>query len=224
MAIEKRPLNRGWQYRSASPRSFGRGFIALALLGLFLAVPVKESSALSLSNVIQTGAAFAVHLGVHESGHYLMAHMGGAEDVDLSFFIMKGNNFYLGLSSAKGLDRKSVAPYKFAGEVAVSYHFEIMLKSYRRNPNMYNRAMLFFTNTDFLAYSIYAFYLSPTRNNAYDPVGISQETGLTPETIVAFSALQTLLNTYRIYSGNDTAVPFLSMSQDSVALGLMFRF
>ena len=103
--------------------SLGVGF----LLGLLLLIPPQDAPATGLSDALQIGTAFLVHLGVHESGHYIMASMAGAEDVDLAFFTKRGKNFYLGLSTAKGLDGESRAPYKMAGEATASYHFEIML-------------------------------------------------------------------------------------------------
>ena len=199
-------------------RAFGLG------LGLLLFFSPKPAPAAELSDVLQVGTAFLAQLGVHESGHYIMAHMAGAEDVDLSFFTRRGNSLFLGLSTARGLNAQSRIPYKMAGEVTASYHFELMLKRYRRNPTLYNRSVLFFSGADFFFYSLYAFYLSPERNPAYDPVGFSQETGLSPPAIVAMAALQSALNAYRAASGNDTLTPYFTMDRRSVEWGIRLRF
>ncbi|MCI0526451.1 MAG: hypothetical protein L0Y56_03230 [Nitrospira sp.] len=78
--------------------------------------------AFNFGDIFQIGAAFVSHVAVHESGHYIMAHMAGAKDVQLNFFTVQGGNLYLGLSTAKGLDPASSLSYKAAGEAAGSYH------------------------------------------------------------------------------------------------------
>jgi len=179
--------------------------------------------ALDLRDIFQVGAAFVSHVAIHESGHYILAHMGGAKDVQLNFFTLKGGNLYLGLSMARGLDPASSLSYKAAGEAAASYLFDAALESYRTRPTTYNRSLLFFSGTDFLWYTLYAFYLTGDRNPSYDPVGISQETGLSAEAILGIAAIQTTLNSYRIYSGNDGVLPYIDLDQEWVEFGIRFK-
>lgn len=179
--------------------------------------------ALNFGDIFQIGAAFVSHVAVHESGHYIMAHMAGAKDVQLNFFTVQGGNLYLGLSTAKGLDPASSLSYKAAGEAAGSYLFDAALESYRTHPTTYNRSLLFFSGTDFFWYSLYAFYLSGNQNPSYDPVGISRETGLSGETILGVAALQTTLNAYRVYSGRDDVMPYIDLDKRWVEFGIRFN-
>lgn len=207
------------QRRSRKARwPLGLGLVLISLLG------PKAAPAAGLADLLQIGSALMVHVGVHESGHHILARMGGAEEVDLSFLTQQGKTFFLGLSKARGLDKKYTAAYKMAGEVAVSHHFEFMLEKYRRRPTTYNRAMLFFTGGDFLIYSLYAFYLNGSQSPDLDPVGFSQEAGIPPEAVVGMAALQSALNAYRVYSGSDTLAPYLAMDQESVSFGLRWTF
>ena len=186
--------------------------------------PAQVAQAISPGDVVQVGAAFLSHMAVHESGHYIMAHMAGAQEVQLNFFTQKGGNFYLGLSTARGLNRESSLPYKIAGEAAASYHFEVALRSYRVQPTPYNRALLFFSGTDFLWYSLYSLYLTPDRNPNYDPVGISRETGLSREATLGWAAFQTALNAYRVHAGNDTLLPYFALDKTWAEFGVQMRF
>jgi len=198
--------------------------ISLAVLS-FLAFLFSSSSvkALDLGDVFQVSSAFLTHMVVHESGHYILAHMGGAEDVQLDFFTYRDGNYYLGLSTARGLDQESSLPYKIAGEAAASYDFEVALRSYRVLPTTYNRSLLFFSGTDFLWYSLYAFYLSSDQNPNYDPIGISQETGLSAEAILGIAFVQTALNSYRAYTGNDTFTPYFALDKAWAEFGVRIR-
>ncbi len=179
--------------------------------------------ALNLGDIFQVGAAFVSHVFVHESGHYIMAHMAGAKEVQLNFFTVQGGNLYLGLSTAKGLDPASSLSYKAAGEAAGSYLFDAALESYRTHPTTYNRSLLFFSGTDFLWYTLYAFYLTGNQNPSYDPVGIARETGLSAESILGIAAIQTALNAYRIYSGSDDVMPYIDLDKKWVEFGVRFQ-
>lgn len=179
--------------------------------------------ALDLGDIFLVGTAFVSHVAVHESGHYIMAHMAGAEDVQLNFFTVKGGNLYLGLSTARGLDPASSLSYKAAGEAAGSYLFDAALESYRTYPTTYNRSLLFFSGTDFFWYTLYAFYLTGNQNPSYDPVGISRETGLSAEAILSIATIQTTLNAYRIYSGNDDVMPYIDLDKRWVEFGIRFK-
>lgn len=195
--------------------------LSLAPLSRAAALPPED---LGPTDLVHVGAAFLTHLAVHESGHYVVAHMGGADSVDLSFFTQRNGNFFLGLSSAKGVQRESLLSYKMGGEAAASYLFEVALRQYRRQPTVYNTSLLLFSGTDFLWYSFWSFYIEDSNNPSHDPVGIAQETGLSKETIFGMAALQTALNAYRIYSGNDAMTPFIRLDEESAAFGVQVRF
>jgi hypothetical protein len=197
--------------------------MALSLsLMIILCVP-RVGYALGFLDVFQVGAAFITHTFVHESGHYIVARMAGAKEVQLNFFTQKNGNLYLGLSTAIGLDHASSLSYKAAGEAAGSYLFDVALESYRIHPTTYNRALLFFSNTDFLSYTIYAFYINKSRNPSYDPVGIAKETGLSHEAILGLAFIQTALNAYRVYSGSDDIMPYFDLDSTWVEFGIRFR-
>ncbi len=194
----------------------------ISLVALILMGHASPARGLDLGDFSGIGAAFLTHIVIHETGHYVVAQMGGAQDVDMNFFTMKNGNFYLGLSTAKGLDSKTVLSYKLAGEVAANFTFETALKQHRSRPTTFNRALLFFSGTDFLFYSVYAFYLAENRNSSYDPVGIADQTGLSDETILGMAALQTALNAWRVYSGQDRIVPYLSLTDEWAEIGIRF--
>jgi hypothetical protein len=208
-------------FTSRSKTSFfiKQAILLQALVVALLAPAFKPSNvtASGLGDLIQIGTAFLTHMTIHESGHYIMGYMGGAEDVRLDFFTKKSGNLYLGASTAKGLNRESSFPYKIAGEAAA-------LRSYRRQPTTFNRAALFFSGTDFFWYSLYAFYIDGNRNKNYDPVGISLETGLSPEAILGVATFQTALNAYRFYTGRDDIVPYFSLNDRWAEFGVQVQF
>ncbi len=91
-------------------------------------------------------------------------------------------------------------------------------------PTIYNRSLLFFGGTEFLWYSIYAFYPAPTRDTRNDPVAISQETGLDSKVILEIAAAQAVLNAYRVFSGQDQVFPYFTFDQESVLFLVGIRF
>jgi hypothetical protein len=191
------------------------GFI---ILGLFLLTPARAlaagPSALG-GDLVQVTAAFFTSLAVHESGHALIADQMGAEGVSIQFFIHENNNFALGLTKVKSLDRRSKLPFAMGGEIANSLNFEYALKLYRRQPTVYNRSLMLFSGTDFLWYTVYSFYLSNGSSHS-DPLFIQQETGLSREAILGVALTQSLLNFYRVASGTDTIVPYFTYDRYSV--------
>ena len=48
-------------------------------------------------------------------------------------------------------------------------------------------------------------------------MAISHETGLSPEAILGIAATQTVLNAYRIYSGQDQFFPYFTFDKESVS-------
>jgi hypothetical protein len=110
------------------------------------------------------------------------------------------------------------------GEVATSLSFEVALHHYRASPTTYNRALLFFNGTEFLWYSVYAFYFEGAKDNRHDPVAFSQEIGLSPEIILVIAVTQAALNTYRVYSGQDRLIPYFTFDERSASFWIGVRF
>ncbi|MFZ5875935.1 MAG: hypothetical protein ACOYXU_05940 [Nitrospirota bacterium] len=173
---------------------------------------------------IEVGLAFVTNLAVHESGHVLIAEGVGAQSASLKFFGEDNGSYFLGLSTASGLPEDAVLTYQLGGEIAASYTFELALHGYRRHPTAYNRALLFFSGTDFFWYTLYAFYLAPEENAFYDPVGIRESTGFSRGVIVAAAATQLAANAWRVASGTDRVVPSFSFDRRSALLNLTLTF
>lgn len=153
-----------------------------------------------------------------------MAEMAGAHDNSLDFFSKKEGNFFLGLSTVGDIEERSRFTYIMGGEIATGLSFEVMLRNYRVYPTTYRRALLFFNGTEFLWYSIYAFYLAPFQDQRQDPIAISQETGLSREAVVAIAATQAALNLYRIYSGQDRIIPYFVFDEQAVSFLVGVRY
>jgi hypothetical protein len=184
------------------------------ILGLLLLSPIK-AFAVGPEDLVQVTAAFFTSLTVHETGHALIAEQMGAEGVSIQFFAQEDNRFALGLTEVKNLDRRSTLPFAMGGEIANSLNFEYALHSYRRQPTTYNRSLLLFSGTDFLWYTVYAFYLSGGSAHS-DPLIVQQETGLSKEAILGVALTQSLLNLYRVTSGKDTIIPYFTYDRYSV--------
>jgi hypothetical protein len=109
------------------------------------------------------------------------------------------------------------------GEFFADLTFEHALQDYRKKPNAYNRYLLLYSGTDFLWYCFYAFYLS-NDNPSYDPITISKETGISREMLFSIALAKTLLNAYRIYSGQDKVIPYFTVNKYSASLNIMIPF
>jgi len=168
--------------------------------------------------------AFLTNLAIHESGHFIIAESLGAQENTLDFFSRKEGSFFLGLSTVRSIDEKARVPYIMGGEVATSLSFEVTLHRYRVSPTLYNRALLFFNGTEFLWYSIYAFYFENANDSRHDPVAIVHETGLRPEMILVIATTQAALNVYRVYSGQDRLIPYFTFDQRSASFWIGVRF
>jgi len=175
-------------------------------------------------DLLQISAAFFTNLAVHESGHFIMGEAARAEENRLDFFSNQEGSFFLGLSSVGDIDKRSRLPYILGGPMASLASFEVALNQYRYFPTTFNQSMLFFSGTEFLWYSVYAFYLSPSRDNRHDPVAFSHETGLSPETILVIAMTQSILNGYRVFSGQDWIVPYFTFDLYSTSLLVGIRF
>lgn len=191
------------------------------LLTLFLSA---HSFAMGLGDVFQAGAAFMTHLAVHETGHRFAADMVKAQNVKMEFFKTRNGNFFLGSVSASSIEKESLLPFRAAGIAASNHFFNLALIGYRKAPTTYNRALLFFSGTDFLWYSVWAFYIDGSNNPSYDPVGIAQETGFSPHAIVGAAFIQTAINFYRTSTNDDTVIPYFSLDRYRADFGITVRF
>ncbi len=196
----------------------------LVLSALLLLLMVSQSRAMGISDFFKVGSAYLTHIVVHETGHNAMADMAGGRGVKMDFFQQKNGSFFAGVSSVGEIDRESVLPFRAAGLVASNYTFDVALSGYRAQPSTYNKALLFFSGTDFLWYSVWSFYIKGSNDPGYDPVGISQETGLSNEAIVSVALFQTALNVFRIYSGHDSYVPYIAVDNERMNVGVRVQF
>ncbi len=181
-------------------------------------------SALEFKDIPVVGIAFLTNLGMHETGHYLIANQAGAEGNTLNFFTKDKNSFFLGLSTVTKIDNKAKPAYHLAGEVASSYTFELALRKYRESDTTYNRALMFFSMTDFLWYTTYAFYVSPYKNSKFDPIGISNTTGIDRGKIFLVALAHTSLNALRAYTGEDRVIPYYMLDRNFIGFGVKVPF
>lgn len=181
-------------------------------------------SALEFKDIPIVGIAFLTNLGIHETGHYLIANQAGAEGNTLNFFTKDKNSFFLGLSTVTKIDNKAKPAYHLAGEVASSYTFELALRKYRESDTTYNRALMFFSMTDFLWYTTYAFYVSPYKNSKFDPIGISNTTGIDRDKIFLVALAHTSLNALRAYTGEDRVIPYYMLDRNFIGFGVKVSF
>ena len=181
-------------------------------------------SALEFKDIPIVGIAFLTNLGIHETGHYLIANQAGAEGNTLNFFTKDKNSFFLGLSTVTKIDNKAKPAYHLAGEVASSYTFELALRKYRESDTTYNRALMFFSMTDFLWYTTYAFYVSPYKNSKFDPIGISNTTGIDRGKIFLVALAHTSLNALRAYTGEDRVIPYYILDRNFIGFGVKVPF
>jgi hypothetical protein len=177
----------------------------------------------TLSEVAQMGAAFFTNLVVHEFGHAIVADYAGARENKVDFFQQHGDTFFLGTSSVSEIDDRSLLSYRIGGEVFADMTFEHALNSYREKPTRYNKSLLMFSGTDFLWYCFYAFYVSD-GNESFDPIGISEETGMSKNALFSVILAKTAMNAYRVYTGEDRVIPYFTVDKYSAALNVAIPF
>jgi len=175
------------------------------------------------TGVISVGAAFATNVFLHELGHAIIADYVEAEGSKLRFLQSKNGQFFLASSTVEAIDERSRLPYNMGGEWAADKTFEYALKRYREGPSLYNKSLLFFSGTDLLWYSLYAFYLSHGHNEL-DPIAITTYNDISRETVLLVALSKTILNAYRIYSGNDRVIPSFTVDKESVVVNLRMVF
>jgi hypothetical protein len=156
-------------------------------------------------------------------GHQIVADDVGAKSHRMSFFTSQNGKFYPGVSLYKSIPEESKLPYAAGGERMAGYTFEYALQSYRQNPTTFNKALMFFSNVDFLAYTVMANYVYPD-NDMYDPNIIREETGVGKEILLSFAAAKMLINTYRIFDEDVPFSPVIEVDKHSVFLKLRFNF
>jgi len=191
------------------------------LVGFFFTIEDKPASAFDFMDAAAIGGAYTAHLFLHELGHHIVANDVGADSPQMSFFTQKTGNFYLGLSSCKSIPNESKLPYAIGGERMSGYTFEYALNSYKYNPTTFNKALMFFSCADFLAYTLLANYVAPDEKT-YDPNLIREETGCSKELLLSLVLAKSLLNTYRIFNQDTNLVPIILLDKNSAVL--MFRF
>ena len=197
---------------------------ASIIVFIILFISSQKVSAAELKDIPLICLAFLTNLGIHETGHYVIANQAGAEGNTLNFFTKDKNSFFLGLSTVTKIDSKSKPGYHLAGEVASNYTFELALRKYRENNTTYNRALMFFSMTDFLWYTTYAFYVAPYQNGKFDPIGISNTTGIDREKIFLVALAHTSLNALRVYSGEDRVIPYYMLDRHFIGFGIKVPF
>jgi hypothetical protein len=169
------------------------------------------------------GAALATQVVLHELGHDVVADSVGAEGSSLSFLTSKDGQFFMASSHVESIEDRSRLPYNMGGEWAADLTFEYALESYRSNPSIYNKSLMFFSGTDMLWYSIYAFYLSDGHEEL-DPIAITKYNNISEEAVLLVALAKTAINAYRIYSGNDKVIPYFSLDRESATLNLKVAF
>lgn len=186
--------------------------------------PVK-ASAFDYADIPAVGLAFLTNLGIHETGHFVVANQVGAEGNNLSFFKRDKDSFFFGLSTVTDIDDRAKPAYHLGGELASSYTFEYSLRRYRaHDKSTYNSALMFFSMTDFLWYTTYAFYVSPYQNEKFDPIGIAETTGIKKEAIFLVSLTQASLNALRVYTNKDMIVPSIIVDKYYVGFNVKIPF
>jgi len=193
------------------------------LVCLSLMVSGGKAYALTFTDVAAIGAAYLTHLSLHEVGHQVVAEDVSADSPRMHFFTRRDGRFYPGLSTYKDIPDESRLPYAAGGDRMAGYTFEFALQSYRNQPNTYNKALLFFTVTDFVVYTLMANYWHP-ENDLYDPNIIREETSLSKEAFLGLVTAKSLLNAYRIVNEDARLFPMIWVDDKSAAFMIGFRF
>ena len=169
------------------------------------------------------GTAFATNVLLHELGHDIVADHVGATGSSLGFLTSKDGQFFMASSHVDTIDNDKRLAYNMGGEWAADMTFEYALESYRNDPNLYNKSLMFFSGTDLLWYSIYAFYLSDGHEEL-DPIAITRNNNISEETVLSVAIAKTVINAYRVYSGSDKVIPYFSVDNDAVTLNFKVTF
>jgi hypothetical protein len=198
--------------------------ILLAFLTSSQNVYAETSIEDTTKDLFEVGAAMYLQGMLHEIGHTVIAYQLNAESSKMDFFTTQNGNFFLGLNTVSGIQEKSWVSYRMGGFVFSNMTYELALDSYRRNPNKFSKTLALMSATDFFRYSVFAFALGNENVDEYDPAYVGKKTGFGKEAIILSSLAQTLLNVYRLYSEDDTVIPFISFSGNQVSNSVQFGF
>jgi hypothetical protein len=198
--------------------------IAASFLACLILMPFRGyARAFDFKDIAEIGIAYLTHLGFHEVGHQLVADEVGADSHKINFFTSKKGKFYPGLSLYKGIPEESRLPYALGGERMAGLTFEYALQSYRRQPTMFNKSLMFFSCVDFLGYTLLANYVYPD-NDMLDPNLIRTETGLSKEMLLSMVTARTLLNAYRVINKDANFSPMILLDKKSATFAVRFEF
>jgi hypothetical protein len=182
-----------------------------------------SAHASNLKDIASISTAYMTHIFLHEVGHQVVAEEVGADSPKMHFFTMKDCKLYPGLSTFKNIPKESKLPYALGGERMAGYTFEYALESYHHGPTTYNKALMFFSGADFLAYTLLANYVHPD-NDLYDPSLIRQEIGLSKEVLLSLVMAKSIMNTYRVFNEDATFIPMIAVDKTSASLLIRFYF
>lgn len=189
---------------------------------LMAAQPVKAFEP-DLQDIVQIGTAFVTNLTVHEYGHAIVGSSVGAEGISVSFMSKQKNNLFFGYTSTRKIDDTAYPSFALGGEIGVNMSFEYALYKFRNEPTAYNKALLSFSGTDFLWYTVYTFYFNEDNPDA-DPNILHRETGISKDALLAAAVTQSLLNGYRVFSGEDKVIPYLTFTSNSIGFNVKVPF
>jgi len=195
----------------------------LSVLLLALWTPGQGVLAFDFEDIYSIGAAYTTHLVLHEMGHQVVAQEVGAVDPKISFFTSRDGNFYPGLSTYEDIPEKSRLAYAVGGERMAGFTFDYALKSYRQQPTTYNKALMFFSCVDFLAYTVMANYIHPD-SDMYDPNLVREATGCSKGLLFSLVLGKSLLNAYRVINPKVNFSPEIWLDKRSAALLLRVPF
>lgn len=194
----------------------------IIMITLMASHPVRAYES-GIIDIIQVGTAFATNLTAHEYGHAIVGSSVGAEGISVSFLSKRKNNLFLGYTSTSKIDDNAYPSFALGGEIGVNMSFEYALHRFRKEPSTYNKALLFFSGTDFLWYSVYAYYFNEDNLDS-DPNILHRETGISKDAILAAAVTQSVLNSFRVYSGRDTVIPYMTFNKDSIGFHVKVSF
>jgi hypothetical protein len=195
----------------------------LSVLLLALCTPDHGALAFDFEDLCSIGAAYTTHLVLHEMGHQIVAQEVGAVDSKVQFFTNRGGGLYLALSTYEDIPEKSKLPYALGGERMSGFTFDYALKSYRAKPTTYNKALMFFSSFDFLAYTVISNYIKDDTS-MYDPNLVRKETGCSKGLLLGLVLGKSLVNAYRVMHPEANFAPVIWLDNKSAALLLRFPF
>ena len=200
-----------------------RGVLLLISVVLLFSSPSGAFATDYANDTAAIAAAFVTHLTLHEMGHQVVAEEAEADSPKMQFFVRKNGKFYPGLSTYKNIPKESKLSYALAGERMAGHTFEYALDSYHRESTTYNKALMFFSCTDFLWYTLLANYVHDD-NDTYDPNIIRKETGLSKEMLLSLVMVKSLMNAYRVYNKDARFIPSIMVDKSSVAFIIRYDF